>query len=397
MSKIGAVICELNPLHNGHKRLIELSKQHGITHLIGIISGNFVQRGEPSIISCQTRAQLALSCGFDLLIEIPPVWAMATAEKFAYSGVYIAQSLGCVDSLIFGSECCDFRLLDKISDFLMSSLFSKTLKTYLDLGLTFAAARELAIKDILGERYAQSVKKPNDILAVEYLKTLKTLGSSIKPLPIKRSDSFHDSPSPSGSFASSSYIRNCLTENNNNRFKYLPHECQEIISKQILDKQAPVTIKPMERAILYKLKTMSKQDFLSLPDISEGLENRIFAASSKAASFKDLISMIKTKRYTHSRIKRLIMYAFLGIYKSDQEQNIPYIKVLGADSKGLEILKNSFTLPVVSRHCDYKKLDSPAKNMFDKNAAIDKIYSLMAPEISPFNGYNRKIIIKKDD
>lgn len=397
MGKIGAIICELNPFHNGHKYLIDCARDIGITHLIAIMSGNFVQRGEPAIVSSQTRTEIALSCGFDLVIELPSIWSMSTAEKFAYSGVYIAESLRCVDSLIFGSESNNLSFLDKISDLVLSYLFSKTMKPYLKSGLTFAKARELAINSILGEQYSRIVKNPNDILAIEYLKALKILKSSIQPLSFKRLGT-HNSNAPVSRFASSSYIRHCITDNNNEWSKYVPTECYKAVSEQIANKQSPITTQPLERAILYKLKTMHRQDFLCLPDVGEGLENRIFNASLQARSFSELISLIKTKRYTESRIRRIIMCAFLGISKSDQSENIPYAKVLGANNKGFEILKNLPSIPIITRHADCKKLDIGGKVMFEKNHKLDSIYSLMVPEIL-FSNFiqNQKIIIKKDD
>lgn len=397
MKNIGAIICELNPFTFGHKYLIENSYKSGITHLIAIMSGNFVQRGEPSIISKQARTEIALSCGFDLVIEIPSIWSMSTAEKYAYSGVFLANSLGCIDNLIFGSECGNIYELDKISDVVVSSLFRDTIKPYLTRGYTFAKAREFSIKDILGLNYATLLKSPNNILAIEYLKSLKLLNSPIIPVTTKRIGSAHNSMDKLENISSSSYIRDCIIKNNS-WVKYVPDKCNNIIRDQIDKYFAPADINHVDRAILYKLQTMKKCDLSLLPDISEGLENRIFKFINNSFSFKDLVSKVKTKRYTESRIRRIIMSAFLGINKSLQARSIPYINVLGSTTKGIEILREAqktSSIPIISRRSDISKLTNDSEIILDKESIINSIYSLMSPEVILEKKRQLKFIFKK--
>lgn len=397
MKNIGAIICELNPFTFGHKYLVETSHKYGITHLVAIMSGNFLQRGEPSIISKQTRAEIALSCGFDLVIEIPSIWSMSTAEKYAYSGVFLANSLGCIDSLIFGSECGNIYELDKISDIVVSYLFRDAIKIYLKKGHTFAKSREFSVKDILGENFSTLLKFPNNILAIEYLKALKLLNSNITPITVERIGAKHNSINQLEGLASSSYIRDCMVTNNN-WDKYIPERCNNTIKDQINRSLAPVNMDYADRMILYKLLTMKKCKFACLPDISEGLENRIFKFIFSSYSFKDLVFKIKTKRYTESRIRRILMSAFLGINKNLQSLDIPYVHVLGANYKGIEILKvaqNTCSIPIISRHADIPKLSEIGRTILEKEHNINNIYSLMSPKIRTKENSNSKFVFKE--
>lgn len=401
MNKVGAIICELNPFHMGHKHLLDSAKSYGITHIVGIMSANFIQRGEPAILSKEVRAEIALSNGFDIILEIPSIWAMSVAEKFALAGVSIAENLGCVDNLIFGSECGNLSILDKISEFMLSGQANDSVKLYLNKGYSFALSTELSVKDFLGEEYAKIIQNPNNILAIEYLKALKKLNSSIKPVTVKRIGANHDLKYPLENICSSSYLRKCIKEGNNNWYDYVPHGCRKIISEQISESFVPVSLDSLDLAILYKLRYMSKSDFSLIPDISEGLENRILKLASSAVSLEDLISKVSTKRYTKSRIKRIIMCAFLGILKSDQTLHLPYIKLLGSNKKGMEILKLSkklTNLPIISRYRDYKKLDNQGQLIFQKEQRIDSVYNLMSPKILSSSYSNKKkFILGRDD
>lgn len=384
MDKVGAIICELNPFTLGHKYIVDYAHKLGVTHLVAIMSGDFVQRGSPAIVPTRARAEIALECGFDLVIEIPSTWSMSTAETYARSGVFIAESLGCVDNLIFGSECGNLYKLDKINDIIVSSLFTGDIKFNLENGNSFAKARELSVLNILGEEYSCLLKSPNDILAIEYLKALKALKSSIKPIAVKRFGAMHHCDESIEGFASSSHIRGSMVEKNAKWERLVPSQCCSLLKSLMEDSLVPVTVQSMERAILYKLSTMGRDEFKRLPDISEGLENRIFKFSRISDSLEDLVSRVKSKRYTRVRIIRLIMSAFLGITQEAQSSLVPYIKVLGADAKGLEVLKeakSSAKLPIVSRNCDICKLSAPAKGLFEKEEVINRIYSLMSPKV----------------
>ncbi len=380
--KISAVICEFNPFHLGHKYLIDNIKKNVATHVIGIMSSNFTQRAEPSIISKAARTQIALKEGLDLIIEIPTIWSMAPAEKYAFAGVTIANALGCIDNLCFASEIGNIHPLKTISDTINSEPFNIHIQKYLSTGITFAKARQLSIKEILGEEYSSILLHPNNILSIEYLKSLSKLNSKISPYTIKRIGVNHNSIETYKNFASASYIRHLIRNNDENFYKYIPKSSYEIISGEINRLNAPADVNLIERAILSNLRTMTKENILNLCDISEGIEGRIFKYSKNSSSLDQLIQNIKTKRYTMARIKRLVMYSFLGITKYYSKLPITYIRVLGFNSKGLEILKKAkktSLIPIVTNFSEIKNLDDTSKIIFEKECLCTDLYNMTLP------------------
>ena len=268
--KICAIISEFNPFHNGHKYLIDKAHNLGYTHKIAIMSGNFVQRGEPAIVSKKARALAAMKNGINLVIEIPTVWAISTSERYAEAGVTIADSLGCVDALVFGSESGNLKSLKSIAEITATPEFSSALKKYISTGVTFAKAREQAVQELL--RYSDisdCMQQANNNLAIEYIKNLNRINSSITPVCVKRSSAEN--------IISASEIRNLIYFGKNYK-NYLPKTSEEIIFEEIKNNLAPTNIQNAEKIILYKLKSMSQNDFKLLPDISEGLENRFLRA-----------------------------------------------------------------------------------------------------------------------
>ncbi len=398
--KISAVICEFNPFHLGHKYLIDNIKKNVATHTVGIMSSNFTQRGEPSIISKMARTQIALKEGLDLIIEIPTIWSTASAEKYAFAGVYIANSLGCVDNLCFASETGNIKPLKIVSDTINSESFNIHIQKYLSTGITFAKARQLSIKEILGENYSSFLIHPNNILAIEYLKALSKLNSKITPYTIKRIGIYHNSTETFQNFASASYIRNLIKNKNQDFFKYVPKSSYEIISGEIASFNAPADINLIERAVLSNLRTMSKEEISNLYDISEGIEGRIFKFSKISSSLNELIQNIKTKRYTMSRIKRIILYSFLGITKYYSDLPITYIRVLGFNSKGLEILKKvkkSSSLPIITKFSEITNLDNISKTLFDKECLCTDLYNMSLPCPGPCGQEQKhKLVILKN-
>ena len=206
-NKISGVICEFNPLHNGHAALLQHIRQETGGAVVCVMSGNFVQRGETAALDKWSRTRLALQNGADLVIELPLPWAMAGAEKFAYGGVSLLQALGCTDQLWFGSECGDANALLHIAGYLLSEQFSSDVKPHLAEGLPFAAARSRAIEQVLGADAAALNEQPNNILGIEYCKALLKLGSDIAPHTIPRFSVAHDASAANGQFASASLIR----------------------------------------------------------------------------------------------------------------------------------------------------------------------------------------------
>ncbi len=391
-----AIICEYNPFHNGHKYQIQKIRALGITHVIAIMSSNFTQRGAPAVISKFPRAKSALLCGVDIVLELPTVFSTARAQDFAFAGVYIANALNCVDYLSFGCETCNIEILKTAAKASLNSLIENDLREKLSSGVTFAKARQEAIGLHFGTTIADVFSHSNNNLAVEYIKALNVLNSSIVPLPIKRYKASHFDNSFNGNFCSSSYIR----ENINSRkiSKFMPKKSFEILKNELNDKKGPANISFAERAVLYKLKTMENKSFELLPDVSEGLGTKLYNEVKKSSSLNELYELVKTKRYTLARLQRIILSAYLNISKDDLSFKSPYIRVLGFNKKGSEILKTAkekSILPIVTKYSDVKRLNnSDCLKFFEKETRFTELYSLMLPSINNCSNEKTSRIIK---
>lgn len=385
-----AIICEYNPFHNGHRYQIQNLRANGITHVISIMSSNFTQRGTPAIMSKFSRAKAALLCGSDLVLELPTIYSTARAQNFALGGVYIANALNCIDYLSFGCETCNIEILKAAANASSSCLINDVLKKRLSSGITFAKARQEAISLTFGSSVADVFSSPNNNLAIEYINSLNALNSRIIPLPIKRYKVSHLDNSFNDKFCSSSYIRKNI--NLSEISKFMPNESFEILKNGLKNKKAPANIKSAERAVLYKLKTMKKNDFEALPDVSEGLDIKLYNSVKIASSLNEFYSLIKTKRYTLARLQRIILSAYLNINKKDLTVKPPYIRVLGFNKKGTEVLKTAkerSILPIITKYSDIKKhACKDALKFFERESHFTDLYSLMLPSIS--NSLNEK-------
>ena len=380
--KIAAVIAEYNPFHLGHEYMLTTVRNMGYDGIIAVMSGNFVQRGDAAISDKRSRAKMALSCGADLVIELPLPYAVASAQKFAQGSVEIIKGCGIVDAIAFGSECGDVELIKTTADIIANEIGDE-LKRQLDKGITFAAAREKAVASI-DKKAAAILKSPNDTLAVEYVTALGNC--EIEPIAIKRIGAAHDGDAIDG-FASASQIRQMLLSGDiEGAAKYMPTAAAEILKEEIESGNAPVDLKRAENAVISHLRRLSIEDISNLPDVSEGLENRIFDAIRKGTSLDEIISRIKSKRYTMARIRRILLLAYLEVSKEDASVSVPYIRILGANQKGRQILKSmkkSATLPIITRTKEVNTLDKQAVNMFSLEGAAADLYWLMSPTNKP--------------
>lgn len=326
------IICEYNPLHLGHQKQIRRIREHfgEETAIVCAMSGNFVQRGMPAIIHKAYRAKAAILSGADLVLELPVTTALSSAEGFAAGGVRILSSL--CDRLCFGAESEDPELLMKAAQALLSDDFPPLLRCQLDTGKSFPAARQAALvgMGIPGDLLSQ----PNNILGVEYCKAILTQDSPMKPFPIHRQGSYHaemaDAENPSATA-----VRNLML---------ISHNWSSCVPKQARDvfKSAPLhTLSAGERAILAKLRTMTDADFEALPYGSEGLWRKFMHACRQESSLEAIITATKSKRYTRTRIDRMVMCAFLGITREMLEADVPYTRVLAFNDRGREILKQA--------------------------------------------------------
>lgn len=387
---ISGIICEYNPFHSGHKYQIDKIKEETGGFVVCVMSGNFVQRGEPAIVDKYTRTKMALLGGADLVIELPVAFATASAEAFGECAVYLLDALGVTDRLYFGSESSDISALKEIADFLDSYEYSSSLNFELQKGLSFPSARMNAVTKSLGEDYSQILQNPNDILGIEYIKAINKLGSDIKPHAIKRVGSDHDKANDLKHISAKS-IRE-LIKNGEDAEKFVPF--MDLLTDAVNSGEAPTDLKYLERTILYKIRCMNESQLIAFPDVGEGLENKIKKAASKAENLEELYELIKSKRYTHSRIRRIILRILLDI-DSTKMSKPKYIRILGMNKNGETILragKNKY--PFVMRYSEVKKIDNTQVSIYETEAKADDIYALTKPSASLGGSYFTKGIIK---
>ena len=326
------IVCEYNPFHRGHrKQMSVIREKYGAkTGIICAMSGNYVQRGHPAIFDKTLRAEAALRCGADLVVELPVTTALSSAEGFASGGVAVLSKL--CDGLCFGAETADPDLLEQTAQALLSADFPPLLRRELDKGRSFPAARQAAL-EAMGLP-GKLLESPNNILAVEYCKAIIRQASPMKPLPIFRAGSYHaeeaDFENPS---ATSLRLR---LQKGLDISEYLPEAAGQVFAG------APIhTLEAGERAVLGKLRTMSEAEFEALPFGTEGLWRKLMRESRSQATLENIASAVKSKRYTRSRIDRMILCAYLGITAEMMNTDIPYVRVLGFSNRGREILNGA--------------------------------------------------------
>lgn len=378
------IICEYNPFHFGHGYLIRQLREHGATHIVAVMSGNFVQRGEAAILSKHARTLQALLCGADLVVELPLPWAVSGAERFALGGVSLLDAIG-ADFIGFGSECGNVERLKEASLALSSPLLRESMRGMLEKGSTFAAARQSAVGQLYGKETAELLRDPNNILGIEYLKAIDRIGSGITPLTVRRHGSAHDAKSCCGPYASSGQIRELL-QKGLDVSALMPPAAFSVLQEEMRAGKAPASLFRAERAVLAQLRRMTRSDFAALPDLSEGLENRIFSAARQATGLEELYSLAKTKRYPLARIRRTVLSAFLGLQAGHCHGFPPYIRVLGIGERGPEILqraKAAAKLPIVSRPAGLSALGDSARALADLESRAADLYALCLPKTAP--------------
>ena len=331
MKTVG-IICEYNPLHRGHaKQLRRIREAFGTdTAIVCAMSGNFVQRGHPAIVDKSLRAKAAVLCGADLVLELPVTAALSSAEGFAAGGVSVLSKV--CDALCFGVETADKDALLHTARALLSEDFPPLLRTELDKGLSFPAARQAALAAMGAD--ASLLSLPNNILAVEYCKAILQQNSPMDIFPIHRPGDYHareaDRENPSATAVRT------LMHGNEDFLAYIPTEAQNVFADA-----SRHSITAGERAILAKLRTMSDAEFEALPYGTEGLWRKLMHASRKFATLEEILTAVKSKRYTRTRLDRMVMCAFLSITQADLEADIPYTRVLAFNDTGRNILKQA--------------------------------------------------------
>lgn len=378
---IAGIICEYNPFHAGHALHISATREllGSDTAVFCIMSGNFVQRGEPAVIQKHVRAEAAVRGGADLVAELPLPWAIASAERFSEGGVGVLNACGLPMYLSFGSECGEISRLKKVCDILASENAKALTSSYLSRGLSFAASRQAAL-DVLSPELSAVLRSPNNLLGIEYLKAIKKLSADITPITVPRIGARHDGRPESGT-ASASHIR-ALLSRNEAADGFVPDYAQVLYENEYAAGRAPVGIGSCEQSILYRLRTMSDREYAELPDATEGLGARLSKFGRTAVSLSDVTTSTKSKRYALSRIRRMILAAYLGVTAGMALQPVPYIRVLAMNGRGQELLramKKTASVPIITKPASAKKLDGAPRRIFELEARVTDVYSLMFP------------------
>ena len=386
--RTAGIISEYNPFHRGHAwQLGELRRRLGAdTAVVCAMSGNFVQRGDFAILRAHARAEAAVRGGADLVLELPLPWAIASAEGFAAGGVGVLAATGAVDTLVFGSECGDTETLKAVAAALESESFAAYLRQGLQEGVSFAAAREAAARELLGDR-AAVLAQPNDILGVEYCKAIARQAAALMPLALPRRGVGHDGGTAEG-FASASHIRELLT-NGEDASAYLMAESAAIYARECAAGRAPVTMQNAERAVLSRLRAMCEEDFARYDSGNEGLYRRFYDAARTAASVDELLFAVKTKRYAYARLRRMLLAAYLDVTAADVPPEIPYLRVLACNERGrklLKTIKKTGSAPVLTKSADVRALSEEAQKLFALTARAADQYVLAYPELRAARG-----------
>ena len=385
--KIVGILTEFNPFHNGHAWLFaQLRHRLGDDAcILCLMSGQFVQRGEPAMLRKHVRAEAALRCGADLVMELPLTRALSSAEGFARGAVYLMQRTGCVTHLAFGSECGDAAALERVAQCLDSELYHAGLRRFLNEGMSFAACRQAVVRGILGPADAALLSGANNNLGAEYLKAVRQLGWSCNVLTVKRRGAAHDSPDAS-EYCSASAVRRLMAAGDwKGMEKAVPPAAADLYRAECAAGRGPVTAAAVERMILARLRTMNAAAFARLPDCTEGLEYRFLRAARSACSLEELLGQVKTKRYALSRLRRMALCAWLGVEAGDAVQMPQYLRLLGCTERGraaLGQMRRTAQLPVLVKSADVRCLSEDAQRQFSLEARAGELYGLLYPDLS---------------
>lgn len=382
--KIAGIIAEYDPFHNGHAYQIAKTRDMGAEAVVVALGGEFTQRGEPAWCSKYLRAEAALNCGADLVLEIPLPYAVGSAEKFAEGGVKVLDALGCVDILSFGSESGEAEKIMAFAALAETEEYIEEYKKALSEGISAAAARQKAAEKTFPE-LAAVAENPNDTLGAEYCKWLLRLESKIKPSTVKRYGAGHGEAAVLKSgIASATYLRSFVEPED--IFPFVPYKTYELLAKGYREGKLPFDCKKIEPAVLAVLRMMGEEEFAKVPDCAaEGLYHRVFDAVQKAASLDELYELIKTKRYAMSRVKRIVSGAFLGLDSSVlKTAKLPYIRVLGMNDVGAAVLKEAKSsgckLPVSSSLADLAKTSETAEYFAMLESRAEDLWQLGLPK-----------------
>ncbi len=387
MAKTVGIVAEYNPFHKGHGYQLEYVKAAGFDRIAIAMSASCVQRGEFAMFDKFFRSKSAVDCGANLVCEIPYPYSCFSAEGFAKSGVHILKNLG-ADAICFGSESADIELLCSISEFLLSDEYSQNIKKLISQNIPFATAREKVITDAFSLN-RKVITASNDILALEYIKECKRLNWNVEFIPIKRCGAVYNQLSAKDGFASASGIRNAVSKF---RFDFAAEYVPANISKATLSKLEQgdyfIADSHFEKSVIAVLKKLSADDFLKLPDCNNELAHAFENALVYANSFESLFDCLPTKQYTRARLRRIILFAYLG-YDPEFPKLPPYIRILAMDKLGEEIIKNAHKISEIPISHSYRILQEKSNNC-QKIIAAESYATDMQSLFFKFSGDFRK-------
>lgn len=389
--RAAGIIVEYNPLHSGHLRLIEAGRAElgPDTAFICAMSGSFVQRGDFALLRKHARARAAVESGADLVIELPLPWALSSAEGFADGGVQVLAATGVVDHLLFGSECGDVSALERAAVALLSPAFQDWLRRELPGAVSYAAARERALGALLPEE-AALLKSPNNILGIEYCKALLRQGAAIRPVTVRREGAPHDGPLAPDAHPSASALRALLRQGRREEaMALLPPAMRRAYEAEEAAGRAPVFRENCQRAILARLRSMTAAEFAALDTGREGMWNRLYDASRAAATLRSLLEAAGTRRYAMARLRRMVLWAYLGLTPADVPARVPYLRVLAANGTGCRLLaemRKTSAVPVLTKPARVRCLGPEALRLFEAEVRATDLYTLAYPRLEAAAG-----------
>lgn len=386
---VAGIVAEYNPFHTGHAYQIAQTRVvlGQDCAVVVVMSGNWVQQAHCAVADKWLRARLALEGGADLILELPTPWATASAESFAWGAVSLLHGTGVVDVLSFGSEQGAIEPLERIAACLDRPNCQAQLHDFLRKGLSFASARQEAVQAILREE-GELLAAPNNNLGIEYIRALRHLGSPIRPMTVARVGSQHNAmvqekEEPS-QYLSATQLRAYLTQGEWGKAETYFGPGADTLKRRI--EEGVPSLLYVERAILAHIRSMSEEDWSKLPDGGEedGLPQRLERAGKQCTSLENFYSLAKTKRYTHARLRRLVLWTYLGLTKADIPSQPPYLRVLGLNDRGREVLrqmKTCATLPLLTKPAQAKDLDEVGQKLFRLEGRFTDLYDLCFPQI----------------
>lgn len=391
MSKVLGIIAEYNPFHNGHLYHIKKSiEETGASSVICVMSGNFVQRGNTSIVDKWTKTKMALANGVDLVLELPTIYSVSSAENFAEGAIRLLDSLKIVDTISFGMEAKDIASLNNIANVLYTEPkeYTTILEHELRKGVSFPKARENAVMMYLNDikQYANILTGSNNILAIEYLKAIKKLKTKLNPIGIRREKVLYNDEIIIDDFASATAIRKMITTGQFSDIqKVMPKSSYALLADELRKGHYVLDLSKFQKEIIYNLRKMSVEEIAQLVDVSEGLENAIKNAANSSNNLVDFVNIVKSKRYTQTRIQRILIYALLGITNSKMlafKKAVPYARVLGFNENGKQLIsqiakknKKVQIVTSVKKYMDESK-NKVLKEMLETDILATNVYTL---------------------